>query len=204
MPRSKKRHRRSRRSLGETYRSNPAPLAELAPWVGGGFAGFMISRAFARVAADQVGKRKPSWGRHIGAVAAVASFAASWFLVQRVKVLEKYHMPIALGSALAALQSVLQIYVPKIGWVLGDPTPDALPAAPESAVSQLAAQGMQVVDEDPNEFVYNDSFDAGRYTPAPAQTKIGPVTAKARSAQDDDDLADLVGEDLNLGSLAPN
>ena len=118
-------HRRSRRSGSDPApRRNPPLFADLAEWVGPGFAGFAATRFATRVAATQIAKRKPSWGKHVGAGVSVGAFLAAWFLAHRVRWLAKYHTPITVGAAIAALQSIIQLYIPRLGWMLADATPE--------------------------------------------------------------------------------
>lgn len=192
-----KRYGRKRTNEGGGFRSNPPLLTDMAEFIGPGFASFAATRFLTRIAAVQLARKKPSWGRHAGAITSVASFAAAWFGAHRVKVLEKYHTPIVVGSAIAALQSLIQLYVPKLGWMIADASPQL---AEELQLTAPAAQtlnlppGVELLDEDPNLYSYNDSFDNGSSTP------------KTQAQRDDELLSDLNLDDsadleLNLGSL---
>lgn len=195
-------HRRPRRSSAgdPAPRRNPPILADLVQWVGPGFASFAATRFLTRVAATQIARRKPSWGKHAGAGASVAAFASAWWLGHRVKWIAQYHTPITVGAAIAAIQSLVQLYLPKLGWMLADATPEL--AAGASAADLTAPQTRLLpVNEDPNEFTYDDSFDAGRYSQPPAGRP--QVNAAHSTDSDDDDLSDLVIDDAigaqNLG-----
>lgn len=169
---------------------NPPLVTDLAEFVLPGFGGFAAARFVTRCAATQVAKRAPSWGRHAGAVAAVGTFGAAWFLAHKWKWLERWHTPIVVGSAIAALQSLIQLYLPMIGWMVSDATPEIAAgsaAVPSVQDRQLAQMRLQPTDEDPNEFVYNDAYDPGRYAGqnGPASMKIGalpPVAGKGVQA----------------------
>jgi hypothetical protein len=168
----------------------------------------------------QVAQRAPSWGKHAGAVASVGSFLAAWFLAHKWKWLEKWHTPIVVGSAIAAGQSLLQIYAPNLlGWIVSDATPETLAAAAGTAQGalsapdqQLAQLHLQPTNEDPNEFTYNDSYDAGRYggSHGTSSMKVGPMPPtntgqpmQSPPAVDGSDLAidDAIGS-ANLGVFA--
>lgn len=173
-------------------------MTDLVEWVGPGFGGFAVTRFATRVAATQIAQRKPSWGKHAGAGVSIGAFLAAWFLAGRLKWLSKYHTPIVVGSAIAAIQSLIQLYIPKLGWMVADASPE-LDAQSQSqmaaAQNPVAALNLQPTNEDPNEYTYNDSYDAGRY--APSQQ----ASAGGHGQVDPADLAvdDLVGQTQNLG-----
>lgn len=189
-------------------RSNPPVWTEIAEFAGPGFGGFAASRFLTRVATTQIAKRAPSWGKHAGAAAAVGSFLAAWFLANRWKWLERYHTPIVVGSAIAAMQSLIQLYLPALGWIVADASPE-IAAADQSLSVATAPQNMHLLptNDDPNEFTYNDSFDAGRYGAHQHQTS--PTTAgtgpggPAPSDMSDLAIDDVIGQ-ANLGVFANN
>jgi hypothetical protein len=151
------------------------------------------------VAATQVARRNPSWGKHIGAVAAGGSFLAAWLLAHRVKFLEKHHTPIVVGSAIAAIQSLVQLYLPQLGWMLADPSMQVEQAKlGAAATSQLAE--LHPVNLDPNEYTYNDAFDPGRLAEVatPKRTPTGPATSGQtppirQQMTEDDIISDAIG-----------
>jgi hypothetical protein len=213
------RSRLHRRYVKKTFKANPPLFTDLVEFVVPGFGGFAATRFVTRVAMTQVAQRAPSWGKHAGAVASVGSFLAAWFLAHKWKWLEKWHTPIVVGSAIAAGQSLLQIYAPNLlGWIVSDATPDvSATSASQAAISapdqQLAQLQLQPTNEDPNEFMYNDSYDAGRYSGShgPSSMKVGPVPpGKTGPPQESPpaagDLADLAIDDAigsaNLGVFA--
>lgn len=195
-------HRRYVRNPG--LRSNPPLFSDLVEFIGPGFAGFAATRLATRVASTQVAKMAPSWGKHAGAVTSVGSFLAAWLLAHKWKWLERWHTPIVVGSAIAAIQSLIQIYVPRLGWMVSDATPELAATAGQQALAAQAAASpiaqlrLQPTDEDPNEFTYNETYDAGR------QSKTGPGSGPGGPAQgtpSDEDMAidDAVGQSANLG-----
>ena len=194
-------HRRNRSGADPAPRRNPPLFTDLAEWVGPGFAGFAVTRFATRVAATQIEQWKPAWGKHVGAGVSVGAFLAAWFLAHRVKWLAKYHTPITVGAAIAALQSLIQLYIPKLGWMVADASPElAAAAAIPAAQLQNANLDLQPVNDDPNEYTFNDSFDAGRYSKGGMSP---PIVANGGAAPQDDmsDLAidDAIGESNNLG-----
>jgi hypothetical protein len=51
--------------------------------------------------------------------------AAAWLLAHRIPKIAKFHTPIIIGSSIAAVQSLVQTYLPQYGWLVGDITPEA-------------------------------------------------------------------------------
>ena len=204
--RLKRRYSKAKRNPAPPrYTPNPPLLTEIAEWVGPGFGGFAASRFVTRVASTQIAKRAPSWGKHAGAVGAVATFLLAWQLANRVKWLEKYHTPLVVGSAIAAIQSLIQLYLPSLGWIVSDASPELAAAGQSLAVASAPNPNLLATNSDPNEFTYDDQFDAGRYghqTPSPVQAGTGP------GGPAPSDLSDLAIEDAigaaNLGVFAGN
>ena len=186
--------------------SGPPLLAEIGEFVLPGFAGFAATRFGTRIAAQQIGQRYPntSWGKHAGAVASVGAFVAAWMLAHKWKWLAKYQTPLVVGSAIAAIQSIIQLYVPKLGWMIADASPDLA----ANGTSQLQTggggttsalpPGMTPVNDDPNLYVYNDQYDAGNYAqPATGSQQAAPAT------QNTDNYDDLAVDD-SMGIFASN
>ena len=158
---------RKRKARESAPRHNPPLIQELAEFIGPGFAAFAATRFGTRLAAQTIAKKKPTWGKHAGALASVGAFFAAWLLAHRLKWLAKYHTPIAVGAAIAAIQSLIQLYIPKLGWMVADASPElaAPPVATAAKPAPLPA-GLEYVDDDPNAYTYNDAYDAGVHTPS--------------------------------------
>lgn len=199
-----RRYGKAKRNPGSAPKANPPLFTDLVEFVGPGFGGFAVGRFVTRVASTQIAQRAPSWGKHAGAAGAVGTFLAAWFLGHKVKWLEKYHTPITVGAAIAAIQSLIQLYLPSLGWVVSD-------ATPEIAAAATATQGLAVApvnpnllptNDDPNEFTYNDSYDAGRYGHQASPPAAGAGSGPGGPAPSDlSDLAidDAIGQSGNLG-----
>ncbi|HET9062321.1 MAG TPA: hypothetical protein VFO62_03440 [Candidatus Binatia bacterium] len=170
---------------------NPTAFSDIVEFAGPGFAAFAATRFGTRVISTQVAKHKPSFGKHAGALASVGAFFAAWLLAHRVKLLAKYHTPIVVGSAIAALQSLIQIYVPRLGWMVADATPEL--AASSEPAAQQALSDVEVLDEDPAMYVYNDSYDPGRHTPETSAQR--PQYHVPSQKVTEDDLMDLEMEE---------
>jgi hypothetical protein len=192
--RYKRRYRRN--PDGGSARSNPPLFQDIAEFIGPGFAGFAATRLLTHVAATQIAKRAPKLGKHAGAAASVGAFLSAWFLANRVKWLAKYQMPLIVGSGLAAAQSLLQLYIPKLGWMVSDASPQI---AAEASARSLGPNpdNLQPIDDDPNEYVYNDSYDAGRVDST--QHRADQQAATSAAPPPDDDLSDLDLEEMGQG-----
>lgn len=203
MARSKaaRRYRRNKSegaSSRNLLRSNPPLLTDVALFIAPGFGGYVASRIVTRVGATAAGKFRPSLQKHAGAAISVGTFAATWFLAHRWKPLARFHTPLVVGAGIAALQTVLQCYLPKIGGFLNLPP---APARTTAAVAAPATTG--ALTSDGNEFfTYNDMFDQGVYAgaaAAPPDVPGSPVE-QARAADELDTLADVM-QDLGADSL---
>lgn len=179
-------------------------LSELGEFVGPAFAAFAGTRMLTRMASVQIARRKPAWAKHAGAIASIGSFLAAWFGAHRVKFLEKHSTPIVVGSAIAAAQSIIQLYVPSLGWILSDSSPEISTEAAsagqiqQTTAQQLAAAKLQPVNEDPGWYTYDDSFDAGRYAKQTGAPAPAPSAGVPQKQAEEDLLADLQLDD-NMG-----
>jgi len=206
--------RRHPKKTGEPKR-NPPLGRDVLEYIVPGFAAFAIDRFVTRVAAVQIAKRWPRYAKHAGAIAAIGTFGAAWFGAHRVKFLEKYHHPIVIGSGLAAIQSLIQLYMPKLGWMISDCSPElaAGKAAPPKQISAAAAAALLphstaaaaapvpagFRETSANEwFSYNDSFDAGGYKGKTAAPDPSPLTSSFPDDQQIDEL--LSGDDGSGGA----
>lgn len=206
-----RRYRRRSREGGDrpAPRSNPPLLSEIGEFVLPGFGGFAASRLLTRMTAVQIAKRKPAWAKHAGVIASVGSFVAAWWGANRIKALEKYHTPIVVGSALAGLQSIIQLWIPQLGWMLDVDTGenhDELQV--QAAATQKFIQEAQLkpVNEDPSWFTYDDKYDAGRYATAsgPAPTAAPQPGMGSTKAAQEDALLEELGVAMGGGGGAVN
>lgn len=196
MARLHRRYRKKKNPSPSAPSRNPTAFADIVEFAGPGFAAFAVTRFGTRVIATQVAKHKPALGKHAGAVASVGAFFAAWLLAHRVKWLAKYHTPIVVGSAIAALQSLIQLYIPRLGWMVADATPE-LAAAPSQ--SQQLGDDVEVLDEDPEMYVYNDSYDPGRHSPRGQHQQHQAPRANASSPSADD----LMDDEMDVDEAQP-
>lgn len=217
MARIHRRYRKNKKHKSEgSPRRNPPLLKDMLDYIGPGFAAFAITRFGTRIVATQIAKWKPSWAVHAGAAASVGSFLAAWLLAHKVKWLEKYQAPLMVGSAIAAAQSLIQLYAPNmLGWAVSDASPQiaqtaagmsSLPAG--QTVTMADGTQLQVTDDNPADYTYNDAYDAGRYTGSAGQTtssatgQANGTAAAAPAATGDDDLLADLDLDTNGGIFA--
>jgi len=210
MPKLAKFRRRHQKNPGE-LKSNPPMMTDIVEYIVPTFAAFALDRFVTRVAAVQIAKRWPKYAKHAGAIASIGTFGAAWFGAHRVKYLAKYHNQIVIGTGIAAAQSLIQIYLPQLGWMVSDCSPELPAAKAAAAANAMAAStapllaGMQ--DSAPpqgfrpttaNEwYSYNDAFDAGSYRgKAEAEQPLVP----GEDAQEPDvQISDLLdNSDLEL------
>jgi hypothetical protein len=206
MPKLAKIRRRGRKTGDAAPKRNPPLGTDIAQYIAPGFAAFAATRLLTRIVAAQIAKRYPKFARHAGAMASAGAFAAAWFGAHRVKQLEKYHHPIVVGSGLAALQSVIQLYLPKIGQALDVTPPELAAPLPAPGVAAAAPQLRSSPPPIPEGFTqtdantwysYNDSFDAGSY-----KDKVeSPLPSAVTPPPDDLQIDDLLdNSDLGLFS----
>jgi hypothetical protein len=193
---------------GGSSSAKPPGLVEVAELAIPGVAGFALSRFVTRVAAVQVAKRAPTLGKHAGGVAAVGTLIAAWLLANKSRWLSQYQLPIVVGAAIAAVQSLLQLYFPTIGWVVSDASAAIDDVATGNAQQQTVTSNGQVrvtagrgpsgalpsnlseTDEDPNVYEYDD-----RYESKPQQQPGQPAQPQQQGGGTEDDLiAELEAE----------
>jgi hypothetical protein len=148
-------------------------MKDLMDFILPGFAGYGATKLVARIAYVQLAKKFPNASKHLAAGSTIASFLAAYYLVHRIKKFEKYHTPIVVGSAIAALQTLVTTYIPKYGWMLEAPAAAAAVtgAPPATGTETLFPGGPEVVSGD------DDSLDI-----------------------DDIDLGSLAGGSLGMGA----
>ncbi len=135
-----------------TGKRNPSTLTDVGYLIVPAAAGFAATRVASRIASSIASKRRPSWTKHVNVLTGIASFFGLWFLGHRWRKIAPYHTPIVVGSGIAAMQSAIQTYVPKYGWLLGHPSEEmTLPAGP-TATSDYLPTG----DEMDDEFIFED------------------------------------------------
>jgi hypothetical protein len=181
----RRRQKAARSNPSSSPRRNPPVLTDLFMDIGPGFAAFAANRLATRAASVAISKRWPQLAPHAGVIASAATTALAWLGAHRVKVLEPFHTPIILGSAIATGQTVLQTYFPKLGWIVSDASGDVQAPAQQMTVTN-GAGGQQVMS--PDDFVVTDENDAwysynDARDPGPTYTKQRQKANTANAAQ---------------------
>lgn len=214
MARKQKRYHKRKRnpdSGGGGSSARRPGASEVAEMVLPGAAGFVGSRFLTRIAAVQVAKRAPGFGKHAGAIASVGVLAAAWLLANKWKPLARYQLPIVVGSAIATIQSLLQLYLPRIGWIVSDPMPDLAVAGGNQVLIQNGQATMQLpgnlqpVDDDPNMYVYDDRYDnqqsQPQQQPQQQQSQAPQGQGSGQTSQSDDDLLAQIEDEQSTQGL---
>lgn len=183
MPSKLARRRRKRLKSNPSPRHNPPLFTDMLGYAMPGLGGFALTRLLTKLAMIAIGKKWPGASKHVGAAVSLGSFLSSWYLGHKVKFLAPHHTAITAGAGIATATNLLQIYMPKAGWLIGDPTEAT---AGGTASSKVAASAqlpqlpphLEELDEDPSLFTYDDKYDAGRY--APQNQTTPPLTAAAQ------------------------
>lgn len=85
-----------------------------------GFGAYVATRFASRAAFSIAEKRAPKVSRHIAIATGLAALGAAWAFGKRVKQTERFYEPILVGAGIAAAQGIIQGYLPKYSWVMGD------------------------------------------------------------------------------------
>lgn len=93
---------------------------ELATSIGAGFAGYGAARLFGRIVFSQAVRRWPGASKHLHVLASAASAAGIYIGTRSWSKTEDYHEAASIGAGIALLQSAIQTYLPKFGWVVSD------------------------------------------------------------------------------------
>lgn len=183
-----RRNKKRRSNPSPAPRRNPPLASDMLEMVGPGFASFAATRFLSRVTATQIAKRWPKFATHSGVAASVGSFLALWYLGHKVKLIDKYHAAITAGAGIAAGQTILQTYFPKLGWIVSDASPDVaaeVAGTSSTGTPMMATQSssstdgdFEILDETTGSWrANNDAGNAGRYTQAPRQQRPAPQQA---------------------------
>jgi hypothetical protein len=119
------RERANERRSSPSFLPNPATAMALLEEVGPAFGGYVAGRFASRVAL-KVGAAK--MGKHAAPAAATIVALLTWLLAGKWKKIAKYHSPLVVGTTIAAIQTIVQAYLPKYAWLISDASPaDYLP-----------------------------------------------------------------------------
>jgi len=128
-------------------KTNPekAQIIELGYNAGAGFAAYAATRFASRVAYSQSVKRWPGAAPHLHVAASLVSALGVYYGSKYWSKAEDYHEAAVIGAGIAVLQTAIQTYVPKFGWIVADvrdsdyvsKAPAARPTLPSADMSSL-------------------------------------------------------------------
>jgi hypothetical protein len=197
-PRAKAAKRKARRrgnpeALVTSSRSNPPLLTDLAEFILPGFGGYAATRLLGRITYVQLSKKWPKASPHLAAGSSIAAFLAAWYLLHRVERLKKYHTPATVGAAIAALQTIVQTYLPKFGWIVSDYQPTQGSATSPKALPKPTAAQIQAAEDE----LLSDDDDEESATVNPLDPTLGTLTGSTIGGVADDDDLDEYLKDMN-------
>jgi hypothetical protein len=180
-----------------TAKKNPSPANDLLYEVLPAGGGFVVTKVVARIAYGVAEKRRSKWAKHIGVLASLGTFGILWAAAHRVKQIAEYHTPIVVGSAIAALQTVVQTYIPQYGWLIGHPSEtDQAPANQVAAGDSMDYDNLlnPAADDD---YTYDEQMEAPPQPAAQNGNRRRPrqgTPAQQAAKSSNDDLEDLLND----------
>lgn len=131
---SSRKKRQSVASKVVGFASNPlVPKDLLLKTVGPGIGAYALSRFLARIARVETAKRWPRMSPHLTALATVLVLLSAW-LGGRTKTLRPYQTGLMVGASIGAVQTLIQTYIPTLGWIFDAPNVAELPAPSSTAL----------------------------------------------------------------------
>jgi len=139
--------RRARKE--STARKNPdLDTSVFTEKVAPGFGAYAATRFLSRAAFTIADKRKMKSAKHVAVGVGLGTAAAVWAFGDRVKQTQKFYEPILIGAGTAAVQGLIQAYMPRYGWMTGD-----LPKASPVAAAPSAPSLSEMMQDDDLEMV---------------------------------------------------
>lgn len=183
-----KRAKKNSDIVKKSAKSNPPAAKDLVEFVVPGFVGYAGTRMASRIVHGMVIKRFPKLAKHASVISTGVAAAAAWLLVHRIEKIQQYHTPVVVGASIAAIQTTVQAYLPKYGWMVSDHNLNAQTPqqAAQPALATVAKVGSRA------------SKRKGGGAALPAAPSAPPPPIETLSA---DELADEL-DDLDMGVLA--
>jgi hypothetical protein len=133
-------HKRSRKnnSIVAKAKSNPPPLQDVMEFVVPGFVGYAGTRFASRIVHGVISKRFPKLAKHASVLSTFGAAGLAWLAVHRIERVKQYHTPVVVGASIAAIQTAVQAYLPKYGWMVSDhDLNNQLPAAQKKSTGPI-------------------------------------------------------------------
>lgn len=178
-------------------KENPPPMQDLMEFILPGFAGYAGTRMTSRIIHGVIIKKWPKLAKHASVLSTFGVAGAAWLAVHRIERIQQYHTPVVVGASIAAIQTAVQAYLPKYGWMVSDhnlnaQTP-AQAALPPSVSAQLAAGNKAAA-------IYNalpppiSSLTSAQINDELDDLDMGVLTSNIGSELSDADMDDLIDE----------
>lgn len=184
----KKSQRQNAALVGNPAGGLTGELTDAASLVLPGAGAYALSRVGGRVTYGLVAKKNPKVARHVGPLGSIAVWAGMWFASTKSEWLSQYTLPIVVGGGIAAVQTLLQTYLPVYGWILSDyefkAAGKAKGKAPAAEEEEIDVE--EVEDPEPQNGARRVNGQSGRQV--------------ADKSTEHVDISDIVGEDY-AGSL---
>lgn len=137
----KKRPRKNPPRHNELVRAkdNPPPMQDLVEFIVPGFAGYAGTRLASRLIHGIVIKKYPKLAKHASVLSTFGAAGAAWLAVHRIERIKEYHTPVVVGASIAAVQTAVQAYLPKYGWMVSDHNLNAKTEAQASLPASTSA-----------------------------------------------------------------
>jgi hypothetical protein len=169
-------------------KENPPPMKDLVEFIVPGFAGYAGTRLASRIVHGVVIKKYPKLAKHASVLSTFGAAAGAWLAVHRIDRIKQYHTPVVVGAGIAAIQTAIQAYLPKYGWMVSD----------HNLKAQSAAEAAKPLPTAPTK---NGQQTLG---PAPTRsettgTQLPPPIESLSAEQISDEL-----DELDLGVLSSN
>lgn len=151
-------------------------LVDLAKPIAFGLASYTGVRLTGRIAFRLARKKSPGLARHLGPWASVAAALGAWAAAEKLESLQGNKTEIVIGAGIAAVQGLLQTYIPQYAWIMNDYHLDdlAVPVAVKQADGTVTYT-----------------------TPSPASDGNGASANNGAGDVDVDDFSDIPGFDTN-------
>jgi len=116
-------------------RKNPTPaVVQAAVGVAAGFGGYAVNRFLSRIVYSLVLKKRPKLAGHALVGTSALATVLTYFVTRYWQRVSDYHEYASLGSGVAFVQTAVQTYVPRLGWVVSDVRPEQYASAKEMTV----------------------------------------------------------------------
>jgi hypothetical protein len=193
-----------------SFASQSAIGKELTSQILPGVGGYAVARLVGRIVRTIISKKFPALAKHGAVGGNILGLLAAWYGAGKIKQLRSAQTAITVGSGIAVIQSIIQVYLPGLAWIFDAQETAAAPAATPQGMGavnryQAARQrGTRYVS--PGELETERSEEALRrgepITYSAPRSEPPPEVPTAASVTDDEQLPDdLLGDDEEVSDL---